>query len=164
MKKIIIMMMLIAPMAAMAQKLGHVDTQSLMFSLPEVDKIQEELRAVAKRYEDEISRMQEELKIESDAYDKAKATMSAEKQKETENRLNDMYNRISEYAAMNQQTFEKQQEEKFGALKEKVKTAIQNVGKAGQYSYIFDVSATLYIGANTKDLTEEVKAELKKKK
>lgn len=164
MKKIIIMMMLIAPMAAMAQKLGHVDSQSLMYSLPEVDKIQAELRAVGKRYEDELSKMQEELKIESDAYDKAKATMSAEKQKETENRLNDMYNRISQYAATSQQTFEKQQEEKFDALKEKVKAAIQNVGKAGQYSYIFDVSATLYIGANTKDLTEEVKAELKKKK
>jgi len=164
MKKIIIMMMLIAPLAAMAQKFGHVDTQSLMYSLPEFDKIQRELRAVGQQYENELSKMQEELKVEADEYDMEKATMSAEKQKETENRLNDMYNRIQQYATASQQTFEKQQEEKFGALKEKVKTAIQKVGKAGQYSYIFDKDTPLYIGANTKDLTEEVRAELKKMK
>lgn len=47
---------------------------------------------------------------------------------------------------------------------EKVKTAIKNVGKAGRYTYIFETSAALYIGEDSKDITAEVKAEIAKLK
>ena len=47
MKRLIIIMMLFAPMAVMAQKFGHVDSQSIMTTLPEIAKINGELQASA---------------------------------------------------------------------------------------------------------------------
>ena len=43
MKKIIIMLMLLAPMATFAQKFGHVDAQSIMQSMPEFIKARGDL-------------------------------------------------------------------------------------------------------------------------
>ena len=47
---------------------------------------------------------------------------------------------------------------------EKIKTAIKNVGTAGQYTYIFETSAALFVGAGSKDLTNEIKAEINRLK
>ena len=84
MKKFIIMMMLFAPMAVMAQKFGHVDSQSIMTTLPEIAKINGELQASAQQFENELKAMQEELQRKADEYEKAKATRNATTQKETE--------------------------------------------------------------------------------
>ena len=90
MKKIIILMMLFAPLAVMAQKFGRVDTQSIMQTLPEIAKVNGELQAIAQQYENDLKAMQEELQRKSDEYEKAKATMAPTKQKATEPSLAEM--------------------------------------------------------------------------
>ena len=108
--------------------------------------------------------MQEELQRKSDEYEKAKATMAPTKQKETETSLAEMYQKIQQTYAQNQQEMQKKQQEMMAPIYKKVQTAIQNVGKAGQYTYIFEQGAALYIGTGSKDVTSEVKAELNKLK
>lgn len=164
MKKIIIMLMLLAPMAVMAQKFGHVDTQNIMQTLPEIAKINGELQAKAQEYENDLKAMQDELQRKADEYEKAKATMNATTQQETETSLQEMYQKIQQTYAQNQQEMQKLQQEKMQPIYTKVQTAIQNVGKAGQYTYIFEQGAALYVGAGSKDVTAEVKAELNKLK
>lgn len=164
MKKIIIMLMLIAPMAVMAQKFGHVDTQNIMQTLPELAKINGELQAKAQEYENDLKAMQDELQRKAEEFDKAKATMNATTQKETETSLQEMYQKIQQTYAQNQQEMQKLQQEKMQPVYQKVQTAIQNVGKAGQYTYIFETGSALYIGTGSKDVTAEVKAELNKLK
>lgn len=164
MKKFIIMMMLLAPMAVMAQKFGHVDSQSIMTTLPDIKKIEGELQASAQQYENDLKAMQEEFQRKMDEFEKAKATMNATTQKETEASLQEMYQKIQQTYAQNQQELQKLQQEKMAPIYQKVQTAIQNVGKAGQYTYIFEQNAALYVGAGSKDVTAEVKAELNKLK
>ena len=163
MKRLIIIMMLFAPMAVMAQKFGHVDSQSIMTTLPEIAKINGELQATAQQFENELKAMQDEFQRKVDEYDKAMA-MNATTQKETEASLQEMYQKMQQTYAQNQQELQKQQQEKMAPVYQKVQTAIQNVGKAGQYTYIFEQSAALYVGAGSKDVTAEVKAELNKLK
>ena len=110
MKKFIIMMMLFAPMAVMAQKFGHVDSQSIMTTLPEIAKINGELQATAQQFENELKAMQEEFQRKVDEYDKAKATMNATTQKETETSLMEMQQKIQQTYAQNQQELQKQQQ------------------------------------------------------
>ncbi len=43
MKKLILMLMLCAPMSLFAQKFGHLDSQALLQSLPEAPHVQKEL-------------------------------------------------------------------------------------------------------------------------
>ena len=164
MKRIIVMMMLFAPLAVMAQKFGHVDTQSIMQTLPEIAKINGELQAIAQQYENDLKAMQDELQRKNEENEKAKATMAPTKQKETETELAEMYQKIQQTYTQSQQDMQKKQQELMAPVYQKVQTAIQNVGKAGQYTYIFEMGAALYIGTGSKDVTAEIKAEINKLK
>ena len=61
MKKIIMVLMLMAPMATFAQKFGHVDAQSIMQAMPEFIKARGDLEAQSKEYENDLKAMQDEL-------------------------------------------------------------------------------------------------------
>lgn len=164
MKKVILMLMLLAPMAMMAQKFGHVDSQAIITSLPDITRINGELQAKAQEFDNALKEMQTELQNKADSYEKTKATMNATTQQETEAQLNEMYQKIQQTYQQNQQEMQKLQQEKMAPVQQKIQTAIQNVGKAGNYTYIFEVGAAVYIGADSKDVTADVKAELNKLK
>ena len=61
MKKLILMLMLCAPMTMMAQKFGKVNTQQIMQSLPDVAKANGEMEALQKQKENDLKSMQDEL-------------------------------------------------------------------------------------------------------
>ena len=152
MKKLILMLMLCAPVAAFAQKFGHVNAQEVMASMPEFLKAKGEIEASAKKFENELQAMQEEL--------------NATKQQETEATLQQMYGKIQQTYQDNQQALQKAQQEKMGPITGKLVEAIKLVGKNGGYVYIMDVSSGIpYISETlSKDVTADVKAQLNKMK
>ena len=164
MKKIIIALFAVLGVATSvsAQKFGHVDTQAIMQSLPEVTKANGELQATAQQYENELKTMQDEIQRKAEEYDKQKATMNATQQQAAEQNLQEMYNKIQQAYSQNQQELQKKQEELMAPITNKIKTAIQNVGKAGQYTYIIESTLPLYIGPSSTDVTSAVKAEINK--
>jgi len=162
MKKFFVALMLIAPTALFAQKFGHVDTQNIMQSLPEISVINGELQAKQKELENDLTAMQTELQRKYDEYEKTQSTMNETKRKETEQELQDMNNKIQQTYQQSQQTMQQLQQEKMGPVYEKVRKAIEAVGKAGAYTYIFEVGSALYIGTDSKDLTADVKTEIQK--
>ena len=166
MKKVIIALVALfaVTIGANAQKFGHVDTQSIMSTLPELTKVNGELQAIAQQYENDLKAMQDELQRKAEEYEKAQSTMSETAKKDEEAKLQEMYQKIQQTAQQNQQEFQKQQQEKMQPIQQKIVTAIQNVGKAGQYTYIFEQGAALYVGPSSKDVTADVKAELNKLK
>lgn len=164
MKKLVLMLMLMAPVAVFAQKFGKVNTQTIMQSLPELSKVNGELEATAKQYENELKSMQEELQRQSEAYDKAKSTMNATAQQQKEQELQGLYQKIQQTYQDNQQALQKAQQEKMQPVLNKVRNAIQNVGNAGGYTYIFEEGAAVYTGSNVEDVTSKVQSELTKMK
>ncbi|MBQ9571421.1 MAG: OmpH family outer membrane protein [Prevotella sp.] len=166
MKKIIMVLMLMAPMATFAQKFGHVDAQSIMQAMPEFIKARGDLEAQSKEYENDLKAMQDELQRKSETYEKTKSTMNATKQQETETELQQMFTKIQQASQDYQQQIGKMQQEKLAPIMNKVTTAIQNVGKNGGYVYIMDASMGIpYISQTlSKDVTADVKAEIQKMK
>ena len=165
MKKLILMLMLFAPLAVSAQKFGHIDTQNIIQSLPDFARANGEIEAIGKQYENELKASQDELQRLAEEYDKNKSTMNETKQRETEDKLNEMYTRIQQQAQQNQQEFQKAQQEKLQPIFDKVRKAIEEVGKAGGYVYIMEKSGILYINESiSKDVTSEVRAQLNKMK
>lgn len=164
MKKLLLMLMLMAPLATFAQKFGKVNTQTIMQNLPEIAKINGELQATAKQYENDLKGMQDELKRQSDAYDKAKSTMNPTAQKQKEEELNTLYQKIQQTYSDNQQALQKAQQDKMQPVVETVRKAIENVGKAGGFTYIFEEGAAVYTGTNVEDVTAKVQAEINKMK
>ena len=167
MKKLFLALMLCAPMTMFAQKFGHIDSQAFMQSLPEVTTIQDQLQKKGKEYEQQITDMQNELQRKADEYDKTKSTMNATKQAATENSLSDMYAKIQQAVQDNQKAFNEEQQQKLGPILDKVRKAIENVAKSGNYVYIMEKSAgqPIYVNESiSKDVTNEVKAEYHKLK
>ncbi len=164
MKKLILMLMLCAPMAVFAQKFGKVNTQVVVQSLPDYAKAQGEMAALSKQKENDLKAMQDELNRKAQDYEKTKSAMNPTKQKETEEELQTLGNKIQQAY----QDAQKELQEKNNTLLEPILTKVQNaitaVGKAGAYTAIYELgnSGVVYFGDNVKDVTEEVKAKMGK--
>lgn len=161
MKKLLMMLMLLAPMAAFAQKFGHINAQEVMSQMPEFIKARGEVEAAAKQYDNDLKAMQEELQRKAEEYDKTKSTMNETKQKETEQNLMTLQQKIQQAYQDGQQELQKKSSELMQPIVAKVRTAIEAVGKAGNYTYIFEEGAAVYTGANVVDVTKEVQAKIK---
>lgn len=164
MKKLILFLMLTAPLATFAQKFGKVNTQTIMQALPEIAKINGELQATAKQYENELKSMQDELQRKSDEYDKAKSTMAPSVQQQRETELQTLYQKIQQTYSDNQQALQKAQQDKMQPIVLKVRNAIEAVGKAGGYTFIFEDGVAIFTGAQVEDVTSKVQAEVTKTK
>lgn len=166
MKKLILMLMLFAPMASFAQKFGHVNAQAVMESLPDFIKARAEVEGQAKAYDNDLKAMQDEIQKKYDEYDKTKATMNETKRNETEASIQQLMQKFQQAQQDNSQALQKLQQEKMQPIISKLQNAIKSVGKAGGYVYIMDVSSGIpYISDSlSKDVTAEVKAEMNKLK
>lgn len=166
MKKLILMLMLFAPVATFAQKFGHINSQTVIESLPEYVKARAEVEGQAKAYDNDLQAMQKEIQSKADAYDKNASTMNETKRKETETELQNLYQKFQQAQQDNSQALQKLQQEKMQPIISKLQNAIKNVGKAGGYVYIMDISSGIpYISETlSKDVTAEVKAEINKLK
>ena len=110
--------------------------------------------------------MQDEFKKKVEEYEKTKATMNATKQQETETSLGALQQKLHQAYTDNQQALQKLQQEKMQPLVTKIQKAIENVGKAGNYVYIMDVSLGIpYISSTlSTDVTAAIKAEMNRLK
>ena len=167
MKKLVLMLLMFAPLATFAQqKFGHINAQEVMSQMPEFIKARGEMEDKAKQYENDLKAMQDELQRKSQEYDKNKSTMNATKQQETETELNNLYQKYQQALQDNQQSLAKEQQDKMQPITTKLVNAIKAVGQAGGYVYIMDTSAGIpYISSTlSKDVTADVKAQLNKMK
>ena len=164
MKKLILMLMLCAPMTMMAQKFGKVNTQQIMQSLPDVAKANGEMEALQKQKENDLKSMQDEFQRKADEYQKGSSTMNATAKQQKETELQTLQQKIQQAYQDNSQALQKAQQEKMAPITQRLVNAIQAVGKAGGYVYIMDTQMGIPYVSETlsKDVTAEVKAELNK--
>lgn len=161
MKKLILMLMLLAPVATFAQKFGYVNTQTIMQSLPEIKKVDGELQALALQYENDLKSMQEELQKQSEAYEKAQSTMNETARQQKEQELQALYQKIQEQYQANQQELQKKQQELMTPIIAKVRKAIETVGQNGNFVFIFEEGTAIYANPTlAEDVTKLVQTEL----
>lgn len=161
MKKLVLMLMLLAPMTMMAQKFGKVNTQTIMQALPDVAKANGELEALQKQKDNELKAMQEEFQRKADEYQKGASTMNATAKQQKETELQGLQQKIQQAYQDGQQELQKKNNELMQPIVTKVRAAIDAVGKAGNYTYIFDEGAAIYTGSNVVDVTKEVQSKIK---
>lgn len=161
MKKLILMLMLCAPMTMMAQKFGKVNTQQIMQSLPDVAKANGEMEALQKQKENDLKSMQDEFQRKADEYQKGSSTMNATAKQQKETELQTLQQKIQQAYQDGQLELQKKSSELMQPIVAKVRTAIEAVGKAGNYTFIFEDGAAVYTGTNVVDVTKEVQAKIK---
>ena len=161
MKKLVLMLMLLAPMTMMAQKFGKVNTQTIMQALPDVAKANGELEALQKQKDNELKAMQEEFQRKADEDQKGASTMNATAKQQKETELQGLQQKIQQAYQDGQQELQKKSNELMQPIVAKVRAAIDAVGKAGNYTYIFEEGAAIYTGSNVVDVTKEVQSKIK---
>ena len=161
MKKLVLMLMLLAPMTMMAQKFGKVNTQTIMQALPDVAKANGELEALQKQKDNELKAMQEEFQRKANEYQKGASTMNATAKQQKETELQGLQQKIQQAYQDGQQELQKKSNELMQPIVAKVRAAIDAVGKAGNYTYIFEEGAAIYTGSNVLDVTKEVQSKIK---
>ncbi|MBP3471993.1 MAG: OmpH family outer membrane protein [Paraprevotella sp.] len=162
MKKIILLALLIAPLSAFAQKFGHFNSVDIMQAMPEYTQAQTELETLQKQYEDDLKRMQDELVKKGSEYEKERANLLDNVRQRREAELNDLQMRIQQSYEDNRMSLQKLSQEKMQAITQKVLDAVKEIGTAGGYVYIMDVTAGVpYISATlSTDVTTELKNKL----
>ncbi|MBQ9204688.1 MAG: OmpH family outer membrane protein [Prevotella sp.] len=161
MKKLFIMMLMLAPMAAFAQKFGHVNSQEIIQIMPEFAKARTEIETLTKQYEADLKSMQEELQKKGEAFEKEEATLPENIKQRRQQELQDMYQKIQQSYQDNQQALAKEQSERMQAITSKVLDAIKKVGDEGNYVYIMDMGSGIPYISTT--LSTDVTADVKKK-
>lgn len=146
---------------AVAQKVGHVNAQSIVYELPEMKQATSNLEALAGQYKKQLQTSKEKLE--------AKLMEATIKQERGELSPSDIQRIQQELGGEEQALFKKEQEyqqqllkkeeELTGPLYEKIKTAINDVAKENGYSYILDATAVLF-AEEVNDITSKVKAKL----
>ena len=156
------MILMLAPIAAMAQKFGHVNSQEVIQAMPEYTKAKTEIEALAQQYEADLKSMQEEMTKKLKDYEANAKTLPDNIKQRRETELQEMDQKIRQSYQDNQQALAQAQQEKMQAITTKVIDAIKQVGQAGGYVYIMDNAGGIpYISTTlSTDFTAQVKAKL----
>ena len=162
MKKLLFMILMLTPIAVMAQKFGHVNTQDIIQAMPEYTKAKNEIDALQKQYEADLKSMQDELQKKSQDYEANEKTLPDNIKQRRQQELQEMYQKIQQSYQDNQQALAKASQEKMSAITAKVVDAIKQVGDAGRYVYIMELNGGIPYISNTlsTDVTAQVKTKL----
>lgn len=142
-------------------KVGHINSEQIMQSLPEAVDAQKSLDALVAQWEAELQKMQSDWKKKFDEYDKKKLILTDQARAESERELREMDQGIADYRnkkfGQNGELFQKQNEV-MKPIQNKMFQVLETVAKEDGYDYVFDKSGEiLLLYANDKlDLTQKV--------
>ena len=162
-KKIALILLLIAPMTLFAQKFGHIKTQAIISIMPEYTKAQTDIETMQKQYEAEIRRASEELQKKFTEYQQEQANLPKNIQERRQKELQDLNEKGMQMQQDAQQELEKAWMSMLEPIAKKIDEAIKAVGQEGGYVYIFDLNSTNIPFVNetlSTDVTDAVKAKL----
>lgn len=164
MKKLLIAILMMAPMSLFAQaKFAHFNSADIIPNMKEYNDAQTELQKMAEQFEADIKIMQDELQKKSDDYQKEQANLLDNVKQRREQELQDLYQRLQQSYQDNQAAIQKAQQEKLGAIQEKVMAAVKKVGESGSFVYVVDTSTGAIPFVNTTlstDITDQIKKEV----
>ena len=162
-KKIALLLLLIAPMSVFAQKFGHVKFAEILTVMPEYTKAQTDIQAQQKQYEDEMKRASDELTKKFTEYQQEQANLPKNIQERRQKELQELNEKGMLFQADAQQQLQKAYAEMMEPIYKKIDDAIKAVGQEGGYVYIFDLNRTDIPFVNeslSTDVTPAVKGKL----
>lgn len=162
-KKIIVLVLCVAPIMAFAQnKFGHINTQDVYNAMPEKATIEKTLQDLASNYEKELNGMREEYNKKVKEFVDKKDSMPQSVLQARQSEIVDMEQRISTLNQTAQTDMQKKNSELVQPIVEKIKKAINDVGLENGFIYIFDLQAQsiLYHSDQSVDVLPLVKKKL----
>ena len=147
---------------AQGLKFGHIDSQELLASLPERENAEAALKKHATLLETQQKSMSEELNKKYAEYLQEKEQLSDLVRATRKKDLKDLQQRISIFNQQAMKELEDKEQQLITPIIEKVTTAIKEVGKENNFTYIFDLATrtVVYHSAESIDVTPLVRKKL----
>ena len=150
---------------ATAQKIGYVDSGSLLTMMPKVKEAESNLEALGKQLQAKGQKMMQDFQLKyQDLERRAQAGDIAPKDQEAQVALlKEEENKILQFEQEMQTQLAAKREELLAPILDEVRAAIQTVAKENGYTYIFDGSpgvGVLLYADETTNVTSQVKAKL----
>ena len=163
MKKLLILVAVILGVGTVsAQKFARINSQEIVFSMPEISEIEKNLQALEKDWKEQLEQIMVEFNNKQLEFEKSQATLSASMKQMKQKELQDLQQRFYENQQMADQELNKKKQELLEPVFNKVQEAINKVGKAGGYICVFDATSGLvYVDeAQVTDIAPLVRKEL----
>ncbi len=163
MKKILVLLLMFAPLSIFAQqKFGYVNSLEIVQLMPEYTKAQTNLTNLQKMYADEYERMRADIEKKGLEYEQLKDSLPENIRQRRQTEIEGMVGRLQQYEQESYQKLQQAQAEELAGVNKVLSDAIKAVGAAGGYVCIFDVAAGVpYISETLcEDVTVAVKTKL----
>ena len=163
MKKLLLgAVMALGIMSASAQtKIGYINTDDLMASMPESAKLQTDLNEYQASLQQQGLALQKEADAKRDQYFLDSLKLSPSMKEIRRNELIKLYGRIQNYNQEAQEESQKYAQTKIAPVRAKALDAIKMVAKERGYTYVIDNATTLLlVMPQGDDLLPMVKAKL----
>lgn len=131
--------------AANAQKIAHINLDSLISLMPESKAAQVSVQNYGKQLEQQVTVMQTELQTKYTEYQEKSKDMAEVVRASKEKELNDLNTRIQEFQQQAQVDYQKKTAELSKPVYDKAKQAIDQVAKENGYKYALDTSTGLVL-------------------
>ena len=142
-------------------KIGYINSNTLLQSMPEKAKADSDLAKYAKSFQDQIDIMRKEYQTKGQQYQAGEKTMSDAMKEVKMKEIQDLQNRIESTQQSAQEKLQTKKQDLYAPVLDKADKAIKAVAKEKNYDYILDAQAgALLFGKDEYDLTPTVKAKL----
>ncbi|MES2592870.1 MAG: OmpH family outer membrane protein [Bacteroidota bacterium] len=131
--------------AANAQKIAHINLDSLISIMPESKTAQQSVQNYAKQLEQQVTAMQAELQTKYTEFQEKSKDMAEVVRASKEKELNDLNTRIQEFQQQAQSDYQKKTAELSKPVYDKAKKAIDQVAKENGFKYALDTSTGLVL-------------------
>ena len=162
-KKLALLIMLVAPMSIFAQKFGFFKSESIIPVMPEYAKAQTDIQALQKQYDDEIKRASDEFNKKFAEFQQEQKNLPQNILERRQKELQELSEKGMQFQQDAQQQLQKAYTDMMMPIYEKMEKAVKAVGKAGGYVFVFDLNRTdiPYIDeTQAKDITNDIKTNL----
>jgi outer membrane protein len=138
-------------LSASAQKLAHINLDSLLRSMPESDTARKIGQSHYQMLESEVESMQKEYQSKVQDYQAHQATYTELIKNTKQQEIQDMGQRIQAFQSSAQSDLQKFNDSITRPIINKAKKAITEVAKEHQYKYVFDTSSGVVLYSEDSD-------------
>ncbi|WP_352422066.1 OmpH family outer membrane protein [Proteiniphilum sp.] len=164
-KKLLILFIAVAPLAAMAQevKIATVNVQEVFNAMPEISGIETQLSGKQEEIRKNMQALEEEFNKKQEEFETNPAASEAAKQ-DQQKQITQLYERYQTYMQNGQQEFQQLQQKLLEPVNRKIFEAIKAIGDENNYTFVYDISSMqspiIYFSPSAVDATPQVKTKL----
>ena len=161
MKKVsLFLLMIMTTVLVNAQKIGHTDGQVLLFSMPEITKVNADLEKISGDFTTTANEMQKDYQTKLQEFEANKTSWPEAILQSKYKAIVDLEKNMTDFEQTANQELEKSRNDMLQPLIDKIGIAIEQVAKEEGYSYIIDASSGVLLYRGGDDVTDKIKAKL----